>query len=157
MIAIGALGWLIAFFGLVSGLTLGATNAIQQIYAALLIISGVLGLVIVAVAAGAVQIRTAIQIATKAAADDRRQLFVMLRDATFTVKTAARMDDPQGEWVEVERGEARSTSLANSLIKYSEEKPDKISNPDRQATFVIAVVVISIFVGVIILYMYISK
>lgn len=163
MIGIALLGGLIAFLGLMSGLTLGATNAIQQIYAALLIISGVLGLVILAVAVSAAEVRNAIRAATKAAADDRRQLFFMLRDATFTVKSAAQVDAPQGEWVEVERGEGagegegRSTPLAGTLISNPESEYSEPLNSNKQTTFIIALVTISVFVGIIILYLCMRK
>jgi hypothetical protein len=61
-IFMGILGALIAVVSLLSGVGIYtvATNAIQQIYAALLMITAVLGLVMVAVAAGAAAIHDAL-------------------------------------------------------------------------------------------------
>ena len=58
----GILGALITVVSLLSGVGIYAiaTNAIHQIYAALLMITAVLGLVVVAVAAGAATIRDAL-------------------------------------------------------------------------------------------------
>jgi hypothetical protein len=157
MAGIALLGGLIAFLGLVSWLTLGATNAIQQIYAALIIISGILGLVILAVAVGAVEIRNAIGAATRAAAEDRRQLFLMLRGATFTVKSAAQADTPPDEWVVAERGGSVSQGEMNKSNPLRQISIKNSENKDKQTTFIIAVFVISVFVGVIVLYLYIKK
>jgi len=164
MIAIALLGGLIAVSGLIAWLTTGAPSTIlQQTYNVLLIISGILGLLTVAVAAGVRAVRNAIRAATKAAADDRRQLFLMLRDATFTVKSAAGAMGPQAEWVEVERGESageggegRSTPLVadvstnNSEIQYRE-----LRNSDRNTISIFVRVSIFIFVVIIMIALFI--
>jgi hypothetical protein len=82
-IAIAIFGGLIAFFCFSSGVAIhaGAQSAIHQIYAALLMITSVLGLVILAIGIGAATIRAVILNGQQQASSERR----MLADALLTV------------------------------------------------------------------------
>jgi hypothetical protein len=82
-VAIAILGSLIAFFSFFGGVTIyaGAQSAIHQIYAALLMITSVLGLVILAIGIGAATIRAAVLNGQQQASSERR----MLADALLAV------------------------------------------------------------------------
>lgn len=80
-IAIAILGGLIAFLSFFSGVTIYsvAKSAIHEIYAALLMITSVLGLVILAIGIGAATIRGAILQGQQQASSERRMLAEALR------------------------------------------------------------------------------
>jgi hypothetical protein len=80
-IAIAVLGGLIAFFSFLSGVAIysRAKSAIHEIYAALLMITSVLGLVILAIGIAAATIRNAILRGQEQASSERRMLADALR------------------------------------------------------------------------------
>jgi hypothetical protein len=80
-IAIAVLGGLIAFFSFLSGVVIygAAKSAIHEIYAALLMINSVLGLVILAIGIGAATIRGTILRGQHEASSERRMLAEALR------------------------------------------------------------------------------
>src|SRR5438552_2853896 len=80
-IAVAILGGLIAFSSFLSGVAIygAAKSAIHEIYAALLMITSVLGLVILAIGIGAATIRNAILRGQEQASSERRMLADALR------------------------------------------------------------------------------
>jgi hypothetical protein len=81
-IALAIFGALIAFGSFLSGVAIygSAQSAIHEIYAALLMITSVLGLVIMAVGIGAATIRSAIIQADDRASSERLMLAQALKD-----------------------------------------------------------------------------
>jgi hypothetical protein len=80
-IALAIFGCLIAFFSFVSGMAIYGTakSAIHEIYAALLMITSVLGVLILAIAVGADRICSEIRDSTEQASSERRMLAEAIR------------------------------------------------------------------------------
>ena len=76
LVIVGVIGVLISVLGILSGILIYifAENAIHQIFATLLTMTGILGLVVVAVTVGASAVRASIRAAAEQASAERKAL-----------------------------------------------------------------------------------